>query len=367
MIKSLLLKNILCHPDLYIEFEKGFNILIGDTEAGKSAIHRAINLLFNNSPSIEKYRNWNCDKDDELLIEIVTYEGNTITRRKGDALISKEVQKNVNEYLLNGKSYRGMKKNEVPEDILKVLNIGDVNVQNQDDNFFLFKKSSGETAKYINKVVDLEIIHTTEKNIKSEKLKTDAKLERKKEELKEYKEKLKKYEFLEEAEKKIEKIEKLEEIIKEKNEDVCIIKNLVSKINLYSSRIDSIRSILKFEESIDIILKQYSFINSLENKKDEIERIVKEIKRKRVKIENMKAIIKFESNIDKAIKLQNTISTKKEEKSILSKCVSSIKAKRKYIKNLKTDLKEKVVMYEKEVPKDCPFCGQEIKHEIFSS
>ena len=358
MLKSLRLKNILCHPDLYLEFDKGLNVLIGDSEGGKSAIQRAINALLYNSPSIEQYRNWDCEKDDELSITLVTSEGNTITRRKGSVIVGGEKQKNVNEYLLNGKSYKGMKRNEVPEDILKVLNLGDVNVQNQDDNFFLFKKTPGEVGRYINKIVDLDVIHISQKNIESERRSINNKLEKKQEDLEKQKEDLEKYNYLGEAEKRIEEIEEIESDIKRKKEDVVEMTRIMSKIDLYTDQVQSMQCILKFEKRVQEILDKYIFINGLENKKDDIKGLVEKIEKENKKLKKLKKLTILESKVNEIIKLDEEIEEKDAEVASLESAVNSILTKRDKLVKLRKNLKEMEISYKNEMPDVCPICDR---------
>ena len=45
MIKSLFIKNFILIDELFLEFEQGFNVLIGETGAGKSIIIKAIDYM----------------------------------------------------------------------------------------------------------------------------------------------------------------------------------------------------------------------------------------------------------------------------------------------------------------------------------
>ena len=45
MIKSVLIKNFILIDELFLEFENGFNVLTGETGAGKSIILKAIDTV----------------------------------------------------------------------------------------------------------------------------------------------------------------------------------------------------------------------------------------------------------------------------------------------------------------------------------
>ena len=46
MIKKLIIKNFAIIDDMTVEFHKGFNVITGETGAGKSLIINAIDILF---------------------------------------------------------------------------------------------------------------------------------------------------------------------------------------------------------------------------------------------------------------------------------------------------------------------------------
>ncbi len=46
-LKSLRLENFQSHKDLYVEFSDGLNIITGTNNAGKTAIFRALDYIYN--------------------------------------------------------------------------------------------------------------------------------------------------------------------------------------------------------------------------------------------------------------------------------------------------------------------------------
>ena len=66
MIKSILIKNFILIDELFLEFENGFNVLTGETGAGKSIILKAIDTVM--GARVQKDVIFN--KDKPALIEI---------------------------------------------------------------------------------------------------------------------------------------------------------------------------------------------------------------------------------------------------------------------------------------------------------
>ena len=87
MIKSIHLKNFQSHKDTLIEFDQGVNVIVGQSDVGKSAILRAIAWVCTNKPSGDEFiSSW----ADSTSIKIKT-DNCTVIREKG---------KGVNQYIL---------------------------------------------------------------------------------------------------------------------------------------------------------------------------------------------------------------------------------------------------------------------------
>ena len=54
MLTQIKIKNFLSHKNAIIDLHEGVNALIGETGAGKSAIFKALDWLFQNKPSGEE-------------------------------------------------------------------------------------------------------------------------------------------------------------------------------------------------------------------------------------------------------------------------------------------------------------------------
>lgn len=153
MIKKLIIENFQSHKYTEIDFSSGVNVIIGLTDNGKSAIIRAIHWLLFNKPSGDSFRR----------------KGSTLTRvyaelASGDILI-REKSKSVNRYLLNDLEFRAIGQTP-PDEVMKAHGLSrELNFSLQADPFFLLQSSPGQVAQYLNKIVGLEDIDKTIKNI----------------------------------------------------------------------------------------------------------------------------------------------------------------------------------------------------------
>ena len=154
MIRSLEIQNFQSHIYSFLEFDKGINIITGQSDSGKSAIIRAIRWLIENKPQGDSFRN---NFGGDTIIEIQFEDNNIIDRIK----TNKKNSYKINENFLYAFGF------DVPEDVKNLCNMSEINIQKQLEEPFLLSKSSGEVSRYLNEIVDLDLIDLAMKNIDS--------------------------------------------------------------------------------------------------------------------------------------------------------------------------------------------------------
>lgn len=170
MIKSLDIKNFQSWKSAHFEFHPGFNVIVGPSDAGKSAIIRALNWVITNSDpgvlaknfSINDILRWD-EKEASASIAIDgLFDDVVITRRQTGS-------GGVNEYRLSTETepFRAIGRRGIPPKIAELLNMDESNFQYQMDSAFLLSSSSGETSRYLNRVIDLDVIDETLSNLNS--------------------------------------------------------------------------------------------------------------------------------------------------------------------------------------------------------
>ena len=104
MIKSLLIKNFILIDELFLEFDKGFNVLTGETGSGKSIILKAIDCVM----GARVQKDVIFDKTKNALIEI-TFLISPEQKEKfaelsleDEIVISREITQSSQKYRLNG-------------------------------------------------------------------------------------------------------------------------------------------------------------------------------------------------------------------------------------------------------------------------
>lgn len=152
MLNVLRIRNFQSHQDSVIELGPGVNVIVGPSNAGKSACVRSVNWALTNRPLGVNFIRTGQDEADVLLEEI---------RSNGTKVSVERIRsKSRNEYILNGDTEHPFTAfgSNPPEDVLLALNLQDSNIQGQFDPYFLVFDSPGSVALQIRKVTGMEQI-----------------------------------------------------------------------------------------------------------------------------------------------------------------------------------------------------------------
>lgn len=143
MIDEITIKNFQIHEKLTIKLKHGLNVIVGDTDTGKSAIIRALNLLLRNQPRNGEtvFKNQHTNKAMDITIKS---NGNVIRRHKRKY------------YLNNDKTPLKAFDKNVPLPIVEILPVNDINLQRQLDQHFLIFQTGGTAAKTLNASTGME-------------------------------------------------------------------------------------------------------------------------------------------------------------------------------------------------------------------
>ncbi len=150
-LERIRLKGFQVHKDLTLNLSPTITTIIGPSDAGKSAILRALRWLVTNRPAGDAFIN---DEGTQCSVRLKV-DGKTITRKKG---------KKLNEYHLAGSTLKAFG-SQVPDDVGRLLNLSEINFQDQHDSPFWFSKTAAEVSRQLNQIVNLDLIDTTLANL----------------------------------------------------------------------------------------------------------------------------------------------------------------------------------------------------------
>ncbi len=243
MIENLIVKNYQSHKNTEITFSKGVNIIIGTSDYGKSVLIRALYWLANNKPDGTSFMS---DWGGDTIVQS-KMEGNIITRYK---------TKTKNQYRINDDVFDRVG-TSVPDSVKEIVNMDSLNFQLPLDSPFLLSKNSSEVSKYINSIINFEIIDTTMTNVLSLKRKTAQKISYVTEEIKQLHKKKEEILNIEDCELIIKKAENIEKKINISLEEKEKLSSLYENI---SSQIKKISFIKEYSEKEKQAIEQALFL-----------------------------------------------------------------------------------------------------------
>lgn len=147
-IKTLHVKNFQRHKTLTVSFSPTITSIQGATDAGKSAILRALRWICLNDFGGADFVREGTSEAVVILNFRHQKENFELIRTKGTR---------VNTYDLNGSEFKSFAKN-VPDEVAQVLRLSEINFQGQHDSPFWFQETAGEVSRRLNAVVDLSVI-----------------------------------------------------------------------------------------------------------------------------------------------------------------------------------------------------------------
>ena len=298
MIKSLttlVIRNFQNHKKTVLKFAPGLNVIVGRTDAGKSGILRALRWLCFNRPSGKAFRShWG----GKTSVFLKTMEGVTVKRMRWPG----------NKYFLNGKELKAFGQS-VPDEIVKKLNITELNWQEQTDPHFLLSSSAAEVGRTLNEVASLEDIDKTQSNLRKLESRTLTDLKVAQTTLEEVEEELKEFEYVDAME-----------------EDISALEQLVEEVSILETRLSSVTVLCK---RIQQTKKELGRLDYLLGADDDIK-----------KLRSLQ--MEYEELDHKMVTIANTI--------------GEITLTKKELAGLESE----VGKLEKKLPEVCPTCGKEI-------
>jgi exonuclease SbcC len=145
MISRLFIRNFQKHRKLVLKLHPHVTTITGPTDAGKSAIVRALRWLVLNSPTGTSFIRKGSRSGTKLVL---TVDGVRISRLR---------TKSKNEYKVGDKVLKSFGSG-VPQKVSRTLNVTEDNFQSQHDSPYWLSMTPGQLSKAINNVVDLSLI-----------------------------------------------------------------------------------------------------------------------------------------------------------------------------------------------------------------
>ena len=356
MIKQLIIQNFQSHKDTELNFHPGVNIIVGDTDSGKSGIMRAFRWLKDNRPTGEGFRSWWGGK---MLVETFTDDAHIIHQKDKQ-----------DEYILGDTHFTAFK-TEVPEEVRRALNFTDINIQRQLDGPFLLSKTSGEAALHFNRVAKLDKIDTGLTNVNSwireltnrigQPAVKDKPATGLIKQIVDNERELTKYEHLDKFEAEIEVLEELDKQYKTLVINESKLELLIEEIEQVENEIENVSQILLIEKDLNVILDDMTKLEEIKHKEHSLSMAIQAIEWIDVSIEGKQKLLNMEADIDSLLQLHMEKDRLDKQYNDLSSLILKIENIEKEITNAKNTYEILHKEFEETFPDVCPLCDQKVK------
>ncbi|MGO3751336.1 MAG: AAA family ATPase [Peptoniphilaceae bacterium] len=316
-IKKIELKNFQSHKETSIEFDRGLNVILGNSDSGKTAIIRSLKWALYNEPQGD-YFIMQGEKDVSVTIYFNT--GAILRRYRSPSKNTYYLKKSDGEEF----NFDGFGKN-IPKEIIDEISIQKINLDNSNNSMiniaeqlegpFLLNEKTSVRASAIGRLVGVNYIDDAlRETIRDNKnlLNNLKSLEIRKEKLKEN---LLEFNFIENEEKKLSEIILLRNQIKEKNLKLDYLKNLKETYDFNSKESEKQRQeVNKFKNldlsftkfyNLSIKIKSLQNFNNLNNKFKNNEREIAKNTKLFNKFKNLDYIATMSDDLEKKVKLFN--------------------------------------------------------------
>lgn len=312
MIQKLTIQNFQSHAKTELEFSTGVNVIVGSTDSGKTAIIRALRWLIWNRPSGDSIRS---NRGGDTSVKLQTDEDIIITRFKGktDSYISHVTGEEDVEFKAFGTS--------VPEEIINLLNINEINIQQQLDSPFLLTETPGAVASHFNKVAKLDKIDSSLQKVNSFIRELTSEIKYKEEQEVKQIEGLKKFEHLEKFEIEVEVLEGMENQFKQLDKNADKLQGLINDIELINSDIKDKSKIIVVEKPLNQILDWIDDKNELIESKRQLDRLWIKINTNIQEIEDQQELLSIEKPVLNLLKQYEDLNMAVEARKRLNKAL----------------------------------------------
>jgi len=345
---ELIVKAFGLHESVKVKFTQGLNVLVGESETGKTTLIRALYLLIENQPRAgEKlYHNW--DIDDPVDIQLTTNKGDTVRRKD-------------NKYYLNdGRPLKAFG-SSVPEPIRQLFNFKEINWQRQMDIHYLLFSTGGKAARLLNKATGLSDQEIIIADIKENLSKSKSEIKRLKKNNHEHQQTIERLKNVTRYKIKIEAVLYIKEEAKDLQLKANKLENILVQLQLIEEIKMDYNKLKPYRINLNKIFKKFEEVQDFKEYVEELRTILTKIEETHTVdpdlvlnyLETLQTLhSRFSENstmLNKTILLERLLADIETTKKIKNQLTTEIKQDKKEIDNKFIELGY------------CPFCNRKVK------
>ena len=351
MIDSILLQNFQAHEETLLELDKGVNVIVGESDAGKSAILRSIYWTVFGRPSGESIVRQGAKEPCRVVVK--TSDGHEIVKVRGCG---------QNRYEVDGEVYKAFNK-AVPEDVTKALNMDRLNFSLQLDPPFLFSMSGGEVAQYMNKLVDLEVVTSSLSRINQMVRRAEDSSRALEASIEQKEDALSKMSWVDKADKFVGRMEAKEKKSSRMKKHLSL---LVGALAEYSSALEGLQASAHADKAGRLLSSVQGKVRARKKAADALTWLEDAVESYRDALEGQRAsawVEDAEKAVLRLLKKRDALQKKRTLLAGLEKAVQDYADCVEYLERTAGAYRQNRIQYKKEFPSVCPLCGQAVDKE----
>ena len=344
-LKSISLRNFQGHVNSKITLDPNITALIGESDAGKSSIIRAIKWIVTNRPLGTAFKNSNAKPRDPFNTYLEFDDGNKVGLDKKD-------------YIINGKTITKFG-TVVPYEVEDTLALNDLNIQSQHDKYFLLQDTAGNVAKRLNELVNLDIIDFVLKDVNSDIRGSNKETEEYKIKVANTKDAISVFKRLPHVEKLVSSLESKVDVCDADRNALDVLQNIYNSIMVNKDKVKNIEEWLNIEKVVEEIMELFTVKAEAEENLTFVETSVETVRAYQEKIELCDHTITAELKLEKILDMFKMHDNVREEINGVSGLLSKLELNLEGLSALEIEIKDKkqkliTLLLSTEV---CPFCG----------
>jgi DNA repair protein SbcC/Rad50 len=346
MLKQVNIKNFQSHHWSTLQFVPGINIISGVSDSGKSSVMRAIKWVVTNRPRGSAFVTY--DATSQTRVSLAFDSEAPVTRSKLGA-------KNV--YTRGKKHFKTA--NEVPDEIVSSINLGNINFQSQLDPHFMLQESPGNVAKQLNKIADIEIIDFVMKKVAADISKNRAETTYVSTRLKQFEDRISEFDDLDVIEAIVDDIKDNESLIISVDNNIDTLLNAISNLEVVKSELSHLDLWLEVEtQALDLqtTIDEFQLISS---KYETLSSIVSEVETIVEDMDDYDELLNLEDKAESILLSYTSLQDVESRINQMTSIIGSVEVFEDCIE----DSNESITRYKTELrdvlasSNVCPFCG----------
>lgn len=350
MIKAVHIKNFQSHKDSTLEFAPGVNVIVGQSDCGKSAVIRSLRWVAWNKPNGDAYcSTWGGDTSVQIDVD--------------DTFVQRGRTNADNYYKVKGIDAFKAVKTGVPEEVGDILQMDDINIQQQMDSPFLLSNTAGEVAIHFNNIAHLEQIdfgvRNANKKIRAleQELATEEAIQEK------VNVRLQTISYLDDFEVLLLKAEEAEEALSTKKEGIITLTTLLNNYVQTDTRIAAIQGVLLLQQPVDEAIALETEIDKIADDVEDLITDIDTIRSKQQKVEAFVDLSALEKEVKNALSITEDVVDAKEDIDDLDALLYDIEKEEGKIRSRQILLEQSKQQLKDSFPEVCPLCNQAVKKE----